>query len=607
MERPSSGEDGEGDSPNETRISLETAAAEADDSVPYIGQRFPTHEAAYELYSGFAKQCGFSIRRHRTEGKDGVGKGLTRRYFVCHRAGNTPAKPFDDGAKQQRNRKSSRCGCQAYLRIGRDAGAGGLEWRVTGFSNHHNHELLRQDEVRFLPAYRIISNSDRDRILVFAKSGISVQQMMRIMELEKCVQPGSLPFTEKDVRNLIHSFRRFELEEESVDLLQMCRNVKEKDPNFKYDFTKDANNCVENIAWSYASSIQSYELCASEGRKSAILHMGITEAVQKELPNTKHALSIGLIASRFPSWFNAVLGRHYNDWENEFYRLHNMESTMDFDLGWSDMVSCYGLHGNRHIASLFASRKLWASPYLRGHFLAGLAALPGISKIKDFIQRLLSAQTCLSRLIEQVAVVVDYKDQAGEQQIAQQNSENTILKTAAPVEGHAAAVFTPYAFYELQDELVEAAHYAYFHLEGNAFLVRHHTKTDGGCNVTWNQKEELISCSCQMFESSGILCRHALRVLTTLNYFQIPDHYLPVRWHRTQPQPSKSLIGGPDHGRSYERVKALQSMVSVLVSEAGKSEERMDLATQEVSVLLSRIRQQPVVPNVSGDSVRRQR
>uniref|UniRef100_A0A453C1R4 Uncharacterized protein n=1 Tax=Aegilops tauschii subsp. strangulata TaxID=200361 RepID=A0A453C1R4_AEGTS len=260
MERPSSGEDGEGDSPNETRISLETAAAEADDSVPYIGQRFPTHEAAYELYSGFAKQCGFSIRRHRTEGKDGVGKGLTRRYFVCHRAGNTPAKPFDDGAKQQRNRKSSRCGCQAYLRIGRDAGAGGLEWRVTGFSNHHNHELLRQDEVRFLPAYRIISNSDRDRILVFAKSGISVQQMMRIMELEKCVQPGSLPFTEKDVRNLIHSFRRFELEEESVDLLQMCRNVKEKDPNFKYDFTKDANNCVENIAWSYASSIQSYEV-----------------------------------------------------------------------------------------------------------------------------------------------------------------------------------------------------------------------------------------------------------------------------------------------------------------------------------------------------------
>lgn len=132
--------------------------------------------------------------------------------------------------------------------------------------------------------------------------------------------------------------------------------------------------------------------------------MYLKEVVQKELPNTKHALSIGLIASRFPSWFNAALGEHYNDWEYELYRLHNMESTMDFDLGWSDMVRCYGLDGNRHIASLFLSRNLWASPYLRGHFLAGLTALPGLSKIKDFIQRLLSAQTCLSRFIEQVTI-----------------------------------------------------------------------------------------------------------------------------------------------------------------------------------------------------------
>lgn len=256
MEGTSSGEEEDEESPNKTSLSLETAAA--DDSAPYIGQRFLTHDEAYEFYSGFAKQCGFSIRRHRTEGKDGVGKGITRRYFVCHRAGNTPAKPFSDGAKPQRNRKSSRCGCQAYLRIGRDAGAGAPEWRVTGFSNHHNHELLPQDQVRFLPAYRVISDSDRGRILMFAKSGISVQQMMRIMELEKCVEPGSLPFTEKDVSNLILSFRRFD-QEESIDLLRMCRILKENDPNFMYDFTK-MNDRLEHIAWSYASSIQSYEI-----------------------------------------------------------------------------------------------------------------------------------------------------------------------------------------------------------------------------------------------------------------------------------------------------------------------------------------------------------
>lgn len=186
------------DSPNETRLSLE----QTNDSIPYIGQRFASHDDAYEFYSEFAKRCGFSIRRHRTEGKDGVGKGLTRRYFVCHRAGNTPVKVANEN-KPQRNRKSSRCGCQAYLRISKTAELGLSEWRVTGFVNHHNHELLEPNQVRFLPAYRTISDSDKSRIFMYAKTGISVQQMMRLLELEKCVEPGYLPFTEKDVRNLI--------------------------------------------------------------------------------------------------------------------------------------------------------------------------------------------------------------------------------------------------------------------------------------------------------------------------------------------------------------------------------------------------------------------
>lgn len=133
--------------------------------------------------------------------------------------------------------------------------------------------------------------------------------------------------------------------------------------------------------------------------------MYLKEAIEKELPGTKHALCIWLIAARFPSWFDAVLGERYNSWRNEFDRLYNMESTMEFDLGWSDMMNSYGLHGNGHIASLFASRTLWALPYLRGQFFAGLLASPETSKsISVFIQRFSSAQTRLAHFIEQVSL-----------------------------------------------------------------------------------------------------------------------------------------------------------------------------------------------------------
>uniref|UniRef100_A0A0A9B9G7 Protein FAR1-RELATED SEQUENCE n=1 Tax=Arundo donax TaxID=35708 RepID=A0A0A9B9G7_ARUDO len=162
---------------------------------------------------------------------------------------------------------------------------------------------------------------------------------------------------------------------------------------------------------------------------------------------------------------------------------------MDFDHGWSDMVNRYGLHGNRHIASLFVSQNLWALPYSRGHFSAGLTASANVSKpINVFIQRILGAQTCLPHFIEQVADVVAYRDRAGEQEMMQQSLQNISLKTAAPIEGHAAAVLTLYAFSEIQDELVASAHYSLFHLHGCVFLVRHHSSREGGCSVTWNKR-----------------------------------------------------------------------------------------------------------------------
>ncbi len=225
---------------------------------PFIGQRFVSQDAAYEFYCSFGKQYGFSIRRHRTRGKDGVGRGITRRDFTCHRGGYPQLKPSDDG-KLQRNRKSSRCGCQAYMRIVKRADFDVSEWRITGFSNIHNHQLLKSNEMQLLPAYCTMTADDKSQICMYAKAGMSVRQMLRLMELEKGVKLGCLPFTEIDVRNLLKSFRNVDQGSDAIDLVKMCKDKKDKDPNFKYNFQIDRNNRLENIAWSYASSIRSYE------------------------------------------------------------------------------------------------------------------------------------------------------------------------------------------------------------------------------------------------------------------------------------------------------------------------------------------------------------
>lgn len=226
--------------------------------VPFIGQRFVSQDAAYEFYCSFAKQCGFSIRRHRTRGKDGIGRGVTRRDFTCHRGGYPQMKLSEDG-KMQRNRKSSRCGCRAYMRIVKRADFNVPEWHVTAFSNIHNHELLKANEICLLPPYCTITPDDKARICMFAKAGMSVRQMLRLMELEKGVKLGCLPFTEIDVRNLLQSFRNVNRDNDPIDLIAMCKKLKDENPNFQYDFKLDSHNRLEHIAWTYASSVQLYE------------------------------------------------------------------------------------------------------------------------------------------------------------------------------------------------------------------------------------------------------------------------------------------------------------------------------------------------------------
>eukprot|EP00268_Persea_americana_P027756 TRINITY_DN27041_c0_g2_i1.p1 TRINITY_DN27041_c0_g2~~TRINITY_DN27041_c0_g2_i1.p1 ORF type:complete len:430 (-),score=77.60 TRINITY_DN27041_c0_g2_i1:372-1661(-) len=320
-------------------------------------------------------------------------------------------------------------------------------------------------------------------------------------------------------------------------------------------------------------------------------NMWLKEAIATELPSTKHAFCIWHIIAKFSDWFSVLLGLQYDNWKAHFHRLYNMETVDDFQQGWREMIDTYGLHANKHIVSLYALRTFWALPYLRDYFFAGMNTSFQSESINAFIQRFLSAQSQLDHFVEQVAIVIDFRDQAGEKQKMQRKLHKVSLKTGSPIESHAAAVLTPYAFFKLQEELVLAPQFASFQLEDGSFLVRHHTQIDGGCTVTWVPREELISCSCHHFEFSGILCRHVLRVLSTNNCFHIPDQYLLLRWRGVSSSPLKLCqMTSREH---VDQIEVLQAMASALVTESVETKERLDAACEQIATVLSRIKEFP--------------
>jgi hypothetical protein len=74
--------------------------------------------------------------------------------------------------------------------------------------------------VHFLLAYHSIQEDDRGRIFLLKEGGLSVRQIMRVIELEKIVKHGYLPFTEKDVRNLFLKANKKVERSDVMDLLK---------------------------------------------------------------------------------------------------------------------------------------------------------------------------------------------------------------------------------------------------------------------------------------------------------------------------------------------------------------------------------------------------
>ncbi|CAH1450154.1 unnamed protein product [Lactuca virosa] len=234
---------------------------------PYVGQIFKTDDEAFEYYCNFARKNGFSVRKARSTESQNL--GVYRRDFVCYRSGfNQPRKKAN--VEHPRDRKSVRCGCDAKLYLTKEIVDGITQWYVSQFSNIHNHELLEDDQVRLLPAYRKIQESDQERILLLTKAGFPVNRIVKVLELEKGVQPGQLPFIEKDVRNFVRTCKKTVQENDAMlterkeldmlALLEACRETSQRDNGFAYNYTTDESGKVENFSWAYGDSIRAFSV-----------------------------------------------------------------------------------------------------------------------------------------------------------------------------------------------------------------------------------------------------------------------------------------------------------------------------------------------------------
>ncbi|XP_060669165.1 protein FAR1-RELATED SEQUENCE 5-like [Ziziphus jujuba] len=139
------------------------------------------------------------------------------------------------------------------------------------------------------------------------------------------------------------------------------------------------------------------------------------------------------------------------------------------------------------------------------------------------------------------------------------------LKVKSGIFKHAASEYTMKIFSFFEQELISffGVRMTEFSNNGIDYIYE---AFEEGCKrifkVQFSSLTSTVSCSCKLFESMGLLCCHALKVIDSKNFTCIPKQYIMKRWTKGA---KKEVVGSYD--LSYSSDKEKKSAQSLRLSE----------------------------------------
>ncbi|OAY77092.1 Protein FAR1-RELATED SEQUENCE 7, partial [Ananas comosus] len=138
-----------------------------------------------------------------------------------------------------------------------------------------------------------------------------------------------------------------------------------------------------------------------------------------------------------------------------------------------------------------------------------------------------------------------------------------------PIEKDARRLYTRNIFSEFKTQLRATTSYKLIELENDSLYkispISHPSSSrQRMCTytVTVVRSENIVSCTCKLFEFYGLLCAHALKVMHYIEIYNIPSRYILKRWTNNAKKglPSNSVeISGGSSFCNLEGSKSLKA------------------------------------------------
>lgn len=314
----------------------------------------------------------------------------------------------------------------------------------------------------------------------------------------------------------------------------------------------------------------------------------IKAAITQVLPQTRHCICKWHILREGQERLAHIYLAHPSFYGDLYSCINFSETVEDFEKSWSSILDKYDVCKNEWLQAVYNARMQWAPVYFHGTFFAAISSNHGVS---SFFDGYVNQQTTVPMFFKQYERALE---QSLEKEIEADYDTictTPILKTPSPMEQQAANIYTKKIFGKFQEELVETFVYTANKIEGDGvvckFRVAKYEHDDKAFVVTMDVSDMKASCSCQMFEYSGILCRHILTVFTVTNVLTLPGHYILKRWTRN----AKSGPGLEEQTADAHSIETLTSRFNSLCREAIRYAEEGSIASETYNAAVSALKE----------------
>jgi zinc finger SWIM domain-containing protein 3 len=316
------------------------------------------------------------------------------------------------------------------------------------------------------------------------------------------------------------------------------------------------------------------------------------KAIQVVFPNTRHRLC---------AWhLHKNAGEHVKDKKflEEFKSLMYSHYTPEkFESEWKRVVDRYNVSNNDWVNKTYELKRMWASSYMRDHFLCGVRTTSICEGVNSFIKKYVRHKNSIVDFLHNFERAL--KDYRHNELLSDFKSfyYHPVLTTALPgFELGASKIFTAKKFKVVKKAIENVAALSITERSENedsvVFKVNVYRNKDVAFYVHLDKLHTKFLCDCRRFERRGLPCSHIICAMKYEDMDMFPESLICKRWTKTAKSDHISSVASQestDEKMSMFRRGALAAAFNSLCDVSCKSASDYKEALEGIYSLCNKI------------------